>query len=1370
MSCLVWNCRGLGNPAAVRNLVWLIKHKSPTLVFLMETKLLALDWKLLLSNLNYDAHFIVNCDMTDGGGRKGGLCLLWKEVFEVRILSSSLHHINASISDQLHNLNWRFCGIYGWPEQVNKGYTWQLLRDMKEEGGNNWVCAGDFNEILFGFEKSGGVMRDSRKMNDFRLAIQDCGLEDIGYKGHRFTWTNNQSGNQNIEERLDRFLASTKWIQTFLDYKVEHLLRKSSDHCPILLDFKPKSASFGKKRNFFKLEAMWFKDDSCKKTCEMAWKGQSITSPKEFQDRIISCGISLKDWETDHFGNISKLLSNCRKELGALEVVVSTQKVTEDRKKLELKIDDLLEKEEIMWKQRSKALWLQDGDKNSAYFHKVANGRKRRNQIVKILDSDGLLRTSPDDIEVVFRHFFQDLFKTQGDQDMEEVLNAIETCVTPEMNELLLKPYTSMEIGEALSQMHPLKSPGPDGMPALFFQKCWDFIKHDISSIILNILNHGDSPSALNSTHICLIPKKKNPITPTDFRPISLCNVSYKIISKVITNRLKKILPDIVHINQSAFVPGRQITDNALLAFELFHMMKNSKAQKRGNFAFKLDMAKAYDRVEWNFLSATMSCMGFHKNFVNLVMRCTSSVSFSILINGFPGRHFTPSRGLRQGDPLSPYLFLFCADALSALLRKAETNHLLHGARICREAPSVSHLFFADDSLIFGRASEDEIDTVKRILQIYEVASGQKVNLDKSDISFSGSLPNDLKDNLAHRLGVRRVEKHGLYLGIPSSIGKNKKEIFQMLEDRVRKKIKDWKRRFLSAAGKTTLIKSVVQAIPTYIMSCFLLPEQLCQRLNSISANFFWSQKEDCKRIHWRNWNALCSNKLDGGLGFRDISCFNRALLAKQAWRLLQNGNSLLGQSLRAKYYPRVSPLRAVHAHNPSYSWRSIMAGFEVIQLGAIWRVGNGNSIRIGLDNWVPDACNFRVGLNLRAEDAIKPVSDFINHLEGEWDIDALKNVFLPSDVDLILAIPIKKFCSRDFLRWHFTSSGFYTVKSGYFIAQKKKALAADVPASSADLRHIWKWVWKLRVIPKVQLLLWRCITDSLPSKVNLVRRSLVVDPRCSRCGEGFESLEHIFRDCPWSKLFWRSSSLRLDVTNDEMMPFLQWLEKISKVDSSEFHELFATLIWTVWFARNTLIFQGQFLSHLQCFDLAGRNRKFCLDRSRSTHSVVNEEAWVRPRAGVWKINVDAAVKKGVGTGLGVVIRDESSRIHWCHYRFLHHGFPVEVAEALAAREGLMIASSYEDRKLILETDCQSLFSRLQCSATDLSYLSSIVDDIKSFASRFVCVEYSWVRRSANSVAHQLAQFGLSSCNSVGFTGPLPDCILLPFSEKFLFV
>ena len=222
-----------------------------------------------------------------------------------------------------------------------------------------------------------------------------------------------------------------------------------------------------------------------------------------------------------------------------------------------------------------------------------------------------------------------------------------------------------------------------------------------------------------------LIPKCDNPTSMKDFRPIRLCNVVYKILSKTLANQLKGLLPTVISPNQSAFVPRWLMTDNALVAFEIFHAMKRRDIRGDGVCALKLDMSKAYDRVEWCFLERVMEKLGFCGEWISKVMTCISSVSFTFKVNGSVDGLVVPSRGLRQGDPISPYLFLLCADAFSTLLTKAALEKKIHGARICRGAPLVSHLFFADDSILFTKASVQECSVVADIISKYERASGQ---------------------------------------------------------------------------------------------------------------------------------------------------------------------------------------------------------------------------------------------------------------------------------------------------------------------------------------------------------------------------------------------------------------------------------------------------------------------------------------------------------------------------------------------------------------------------------------------------------------------------------------------------------------------
>ena len=268
------------------------------------------------------------------------------------------------------------------------------------------------------------------------------------------------------------------------------------------------------------------------------------------------------------------------------------------------------------------------------------------------------------------------------------------------MQQALSCEFTTDEIKAALFQMGPIKAPGPDGINALFYQKFWHIVGDTVVFAALDFLNSGQMLLALNHTHIVLIPKVKNPVKMSDFRPISLCNVMYKIIAKVLANRLKHILPHIIAPTQSAFVPRRLITDNVLVAYEALHMMHGQKNGKTRSLALKLDVSEAYDKVEWNFLKQIMLKLGFPGDWVDRVMSCVTSTSFSILINGKPFGMINPTRGLRQGDPLSSYVFLLCAEGFISLLQKAELEGSIHGVSIYRRAPKISHLLFANDTFV----------------------------------------------------------------------------------------------------------------------------------------------------------------------------------------------------------------------------------------------------------------------------------------------------------------------------------------------------------------------------------------------------------------------------------------------------------------------------------------------------------------------------------------------------------------------------------------------------------------------------------------------------------------------------------------------
>ncbi|KAF5458402.1 hypothetical protein F2P56_022431 [Juglans regia] len=267
--------------------------------------------------------------------------------------------------------------------------------------------------------------------------------------------------------------------------------------------------------------------------------------------------------------------------------------------------------------------------------------------------------------------------------------------------------------------------------------------------------------------------------------------------------------------------------------------------------AIKLDMSKAYDRIEWSFLEAMLKQLGFCDSWCRLILRCVSSVSYSVLVNGRPGRKFKPTRGLRQGDPISPYLFILCAEGLSALLNSSEERGLTKGVTLARRGTRINHLLFADDCVLFGRANCEEWGNLMKVLKVYERASGQFLNKEKTSIFFSSNTKTVCREMILRDGGSVVCGSYEKYLGLPSVVGRSKHNTFKSIKDRIWQKMSCWKNRFLSTAGKEILLKAVLQAVPTYTMSIFKIPKSLCNEINMMFSRFWWGSADGEKKIQW---------------------------------------------------------------------------------------------------------------------------------------------------------------------------------------------------------------------------------------------------------------------------------------------------------------------------------------------------------------------------------------------------------------------------------------------------------------------------------------------------------------------------------------
>ena len=291
---------------------------------------------------------------------------------------------------------------------------------------------------------------------------------------------------------------------------------------------------------------------------------------------------------------LNRLKKDLAREERAAMVSGNNLKMRHIKKEIEV----LQDREAMMWAQRSRILWANKGDKNTKYFHSCASKRYRKNSLEGIRDEGDVWRTRQEDIGEMMVNYFKSLFTSTEGRVSTSILDCVPTVIDEEMNESLCREFEASEVATALQEMAALKALGPNGMPPLFYQHFWSTVNHDVTSSILSWLNLGTIPTPLNHTFITLVPKINSPEYAHQFRPISLCNVLYKIYSKILANRLKKLLPSIITEHQSAFTKGRLIFDNILVAFETLHSLQNYKGGKFGYMALKLNMSKAYDRVE----------------------------------------------------------------------------------------------------------------------------------------------------------------------------------------------------------------------------------------------------------------------------------------------------------------------------------------------------------------------------------------------------------------------------------------------------------------------------------------------------------------------------------------------------------------------------------------------------------------------------------------------------------------------------------------------------------------------------------------------------------------------------------------------------
>ncbi|XP_060965138.1 uncharacterized protein LOC133034129 [Cannabis sativa] len=816
------------------------------------------------------------------------------------------------------------------------------------------------------------------------------------------------------------------------------------------------------------------------------------------------------------------------------------------------------------------------------------------------------------------------------------VANDIRCNIDENQNNILLQPISSDEVRHALFQMHPDKAPGPDGMGPGFFQKHWDIVGPDIVNMVTDFFASGVIPIDLNITNLVLVPKKKNFVSMSDLRPIALCNVLYK----------------------SAFIPSRLISDNVMIAFEVMHYLKRKTKGKKGFMTLKLDMSKAYDRVEWDYLHAVMSHMGFHSKWIDLVMSCITSVSYNVIHGGHVVGPIIPSCGIRQGDPLSTYLFIMCAEGLTALINKFEARRAIQGCKVARGAPSITHMLFAYDSYLFCQATTEAATSVNTLLHTFQLAFGQQVNFSKSSVFFSPNTTTQSRSGICSVLGMVEASDGSLYLGLPNIIGRNKTSILGFLKNKVMSRINSWDGKFLSRAGKEILLKAVIQSLPTYAMSVFLIPIGICEDIEKLMASFWWKT------------------------------------------------SSRKGQGHKT----------------------------QQVRQEAVRIIGNGDTTRILSTPWVPDTNN-RLVTSTHPALLQNNVSSLFSMETRSWDSDVVNYLFNNRDARLILSLPLSPTAASNF--W--SSSGDRT---GLFLLQKNKT--QHVSSDNSGFLHK---LWQLKIPPKVKNLLWRAITDCLPTCLQLVKKHVSISAICPVCTDQAESIVHVLLICPFAMSCWRT----LGITYEPIYPlsFGGWFEKALTTLDEEIASQAAMLCWAIWKAQNLVVWKNKASLRTEVIASA----QITLDHWRNAQDNTSlsslffdnrgdgAERWTTPEVNKIKINVDAALfSRDNSYGFGIVARDSSGKLIEAKSCYYGGVYDAKVVEAMGVKEALNWIKSKNWSDVEVETDSMPTVQGIRSNQSLNSIFGLIIHDCQILFSSLNNVKICFIRRSVNRVAHVVAR------------------------------
>ncbi|KAL0294820.1 UNVERIFIED_CONTAM: putative mitochondrial protein [Sesamum angustifolium] len=731
-----------------------------------------------------------------------------------------------------------------------------------------WIVGGDFNTVLDMSEVCGSSADIHLAMTEFRDCLLDTGLIHLPVQGERFSWHNCSEGDRSLWKRLDRLLVNDAWLSQWPNSHYHCLNARTSDHSPLVIrgDTATHTVSMFRFDNYLTMSSDF--TPSVQNIWRHRIEGTAMYAVTRKLRALKPVFRSLRRKKGDlslnvklaaeFLGKVQQLLEGDRHNAFLIRLEKCCKLVFFRATKLE----------QNMLQQRAKIQWLKGGDQCSRIFFRKVAMRRAAKRVFQITNEAGRILTEQDEVVDEFVSFYQRLL---GGERRREFLDLrylrpwARHVVTPDECMELVQLVTREEIKDAFFDIAEDKAPGPDGYSSGFYKAAWPVIGEEVVKAILEFFTTGRLLKQVNTTILALIPKVRLPSLVSDFRPISCCNVLYKVITKIIVQRLRSVLDKMISPSQNAFVPGRSIGDNILLAQEIFSGYNRQGLPMR--CALKVDLRKAYDTVEWDFLSAVLHLFGFPDIFIGWIEECVTTPMFSVCINGNPHGFFKGSRGLRQGDPMSPFLFVLIMEVLQLMLQQLiDQNEGFSFHWRCKEI-GLFQLCFADDLLLFCKADVASVRIFRHGLDEFAKLSGLHANPQKSQLILSRSAQ-PMREHLLAALQFQEGHLPLRYLGLPLLASRLSISDCQPLLLKIDSRIKGWDSIQLSFAGRLQLIKSVLMSLNVYWAMAFILPKGVIRAVEKRMRHFLW-KGNSAVGYPKVAWSDVCRPMEEGGLGIR---------------------------------------------------------------------------------------------------------------------------------------------------------------------------------------------------------------------------------------------------------------------------------------------------------------------------------------------------------------------------------------------------------------------------------------------------------------------------------------------------------------------